>query len=453
MFTKIRSLSLVALSLLIVTLCSCAGTRSFTAAPPRDEAFRTVLKREPSTLNIPIEASTDDIARILNQTVRKELYKGSTGTRGLAADVQRNGPIVVGATDNYLNVTLPVAMSLSYGMFQMPAISLTLKFKATAGITPDWQLHTEVYYQGLSDLLAEEVGVGPLSLKPRNIAAGITQPVQKLLSELLTKKINELFPLKSQVAQIWNTLQKPLLVDKNYNAWLKLTPREVMLYPLYARNNRVRLSVGISTFAELVVGPEPVARPVQSLPELKLVNTFDKTFRIALNADLFYKDLRAIAAPLLLNKHFDSDGKSIVIKDFDLYGNGEKLVVKLETQGSLEGVFYLTAKPVFNSQTNIFSVEDVDFDVQTQSLLLRSADWFLHGAIRGVIREKLNMNLTEQLEQTRQMAGKALARMQLVDHIILKGDMKNLKFIDAIVQKDKLSIQVYAEGESAVIFQ
>ena len=453
MVSRKRTFQLVMLLLSALALCSCAGVKSLTAERPRDEAFRTALNKEPSTLNIPIETSTAELARVLNQTVRKELYKGSTKTRGLTADVVRNGPIVVGAADNYLYVTLPISVSLSYGMFEIPAIPMTLKFKATAGISSDWRFHAEIYYLGLSDLLAEEVGIGPLSLKPRSIVEGITQPVQRVLSDMLAKKMNDLFPLKAEVAKVWNTAQKPILLDRNYSAWLKLTPREVILFPLSARNNRVRLSVGINTFAELVVGPEPAAQPLLPLPNLKLADTFDKTFRIALNADLFYRDLRAVAAPLLLNKQFDSDGRSIVIKGFDLYGNGDKLIIKLETQGALDGVFYLTAKPVYNPQTNIFSVEDVDFDMQTKSLLLRSADWFLHGTVRGMIRDKLNVNLNQQLEQTRQMAGKALARVPLVDHVFLKGDIKDLKFKDAIVQQDRISIQVYTEGESAIIFE
>jgi hypothetical protein len=306
---------------------------------------------------------------------------------------------------------------------------------------------------GLSDLLAEEVRVGPLSLKPRSIVEGITQPVQRVLSDLIAQKINDMIPLKTQIAKVWNTFQKPILLDKNYNAWLKLVPLEVMLYPLYAQNNMLRLSVGISAFAELAVGTEPPAQPLLPLPNLKLVNTFDKTFRIALNADLFYKDLRVIASNLLLNKQFGADGKNIVIKDIELYGNGDKLVIKLQTEGSLDGVFYLTAKPVFNPQTDVFSVEDVDFDMQTTSLLLKSADWLLHSAIRSNIQEKLNMNLTEQLERSRQMAGKALARVQLVEHVFLKGGIKNLKFNDMIIREDKISIQVYSEGETAIFFE
>ena len=440
------------LPLIAAFLCSCAAVAPTTAERPREEAFRTALKPETSTLHVPIEAATEDLARVLNQTVRTSLYKGSTRTRGLTADVVRNGTIAVSAADNYLFVTLPVALSLSYGMFESTAIPFSLKFKVRASVTPDWRLQTEFHYLGLSDLLADEIGIGPLSLKPRSIVEGITQPLQKLVSDLVAQKINELFPLKTQIAKIWNAAQKPLLLDKSYNAWLKLTPREVMLYPLHAQNNRVRLSIGITTSAELVVGPEPARQPPQPLPKLKQVNAFDTTFRIALNADLFFKDLRTIATNLLLNKRFDSDGKSIVIKDIDLYGNGEKLVVKLQTEGSLDGIFYLVAKPVFDPRTNVFSVEAVDFDMQTQSLLLQSADWLLHSTIREVIQEKLNSNLTNRLEQTRQMAGKALARVPLLEHVYLKGDIKSLKFTDMLVQKDRISIQVYSEGESAVLF-
>ncbi len=430
-----------------------AVDKQLTAEKPLAEAFRTILNKEISTLNIPIEMSTDELAKVLNLTIRKELYKGATKSKSVSTDVMRNGPIVVSAADNFLYITLPVAMSLSYGMFETKPIPLKLKFKATASISTDWRLQTDIFYLGVSDLLAEEVGIGPLSFKPRSIIEGITQPVQKLLSDMIAQKIKDMLPLKTQVSKVWNSSQVPFLLDKNNNTWLLLTPQEVMLYPLYAQNNRVKLSVGISTLAELVVGPEPASPKLRPLPNLKLVNTFDKTFRVALNADLYYKDLRAISAPLLLNKQFDVDGKSITIKEFDLYGNGDKLVVKLETAGALDGIIYLTGKPVFNLQTGVFSVEDVDFDMLTQSLLMKSADWFLHGTIRSMIQEKLNLNLTRQLEQSRQIAAKALTRVQLMDHLFLKCDIKNLKFNEVIVQQDKIAIKIYTEGESAILFQ
>jgi hypothetical protein len=454
MYQLKKTLVPLLLASLAVALSACSGVKSsLTAERPKDVAFSTVLKKEVSSLNVTIEASTDDLAKALNQTIRTELYKGSTKTRGLTADIVRNGPIAISAADNYLYVTLPITLSLSYGMFETPSIPLKLRFKANPRITPDWKLYAEVHYLGLSDLLAEETGIGPLSLKPRSIVEGITLPVQKVLSDLISKKINDLFPLKTQIARVWHAAQKPVLVDRNFSAWLKLTPREVMLSPLHAQNNKVAVSIGINSFAELVVGPEPANQPPVLLPDLQQVNSFDRNFRITLHADLFYRDILKIASPLLLDKEFVTDGKSITIKALDLYGNGDRFVVKVVTKGSLDGVFYLTGKPRFNPQTNIISVEDLDFDMQTESLLLQSADWFLHSMIRSRIQEKLTMDLTQQLEQTREMARKAIAQVQLVDHIVLKGNIKTLKFDDLQVQKDRVYIQVYTEGESIIYIQ
>ncbi|RQW77923.1 MAG: DUF4403 family protein [Geobacter sp.] len=456
MFVK-RAVSLVGLVTVAATLLSCSSVNSavepLTAERPKEAAFRTELKREMSSLNVPIEASAEMLAKTLNQMIGKELYRGSTKYSGVTADVLRNGPIVVTAADNYVYLTLPISMSLRYTFFQTPAISSKLKFKLNAKVTPDWKINAEIYYVGLSDLFADETSIGPLTIKPRTVIEGITQPVQRVISDIISKKINEAFPVKAQVTKAWNAAQKPVLLDKRYNAWLQITPHEVMLYPLYTQNNAVKLNVGIKSFAEVVVGPEPAARPPVALPNLKLVSSLDKNFRIALNADLFYRDILNIISPLLLNKDVGSDGKSIILRDLDVYGNGDKLVIKVQTSGSVEGIFYLTGRPGFNPQTNMFSVEDVDFDMSSRSLLLQSANWFLHGTIRNTIQEKLNLDLTQRLEHSRDMAGKAMAQVQLRVNIFLKGSLKSMQISDVMVQKDRISIQLSSEGETVVVFQ
>jgi len=420
---------------------------------PQDQPFRTELKKELSSLNVSIVSTADDLASTLSRMVPHELYKGSTTTRGLSADILRNGPISASAADNYVYFTLPVTIIFKSGFFQTPAITTKLKFKLSVSVTPDWKIKPEVYYLGLSDLLAEEMKIGPLAIRPRGIIEGVTQPVQRIVSDLMARKLNEKFPLKEQVSRVWMSSQKPILLDKNYSAWLRMVPQEVLLDPLYARNNLVKLSVGIRSFTDLVIGPEPPARPVVPLPNLRLTNGMDKTFRIALNTDLFYKDIIAIAAPLLLNKELGTDGKSIILKEFDLYGSGDHLKVKVTMTGTLDGTFFLTCRPTFNLQTNLFSVEDVEFDMENTSFLLRAANWFLHGTIKGIIQEKLNMDLTGRLEQARAMAGKAMTRVTLADNIYLTGNIKTMTLNDVMVQKDRISIQVYTEGETSIVFR
>ena len=449
-----RTLSLLTLALCTFSLSACAGGMKSLAAPsPGTESFRTEMKKEPSNLTVQFEANAGDLTRILNQAVGTELYKGSTNAGGLSAELVRNGPIDVTAADNYLYLTVPVSLSLRYSFFKAPPMAMKLRFKLNARITSDWKLAAEVYYLGLSDQLTNEVGIGPISINPRSIIDGVTDPVQRMLSGVISDRINEKYPLKPQIAKAWAAAQKPVLLDKNYNAWLKITPQEVMMSPLSARDNHARLSLGLKSVAELVVGPEPpVQRPVP-LPGLKLVNSIDRTFRIALNADLFYSDIRTIATPFLVNKEFRSDDKSIIVKGFDIYGNGDRLVIKIITTGDLDGVFYLTGRPVFDARNNIFSVADLDFDMATRSLLLTSADWFLHGTIRSVIQEKLKIDLTPRVKEAQDMARKAMTQVKLADHIFLDGRVNDIKFNDILVRNDRISVQVYTVGETAIQFK
>lgn len=441
------------LLLVTVLLSSCAGIKPLTADPPRQEAFRSSDAMVNSTVMVPFEITTAEIAKLLNQTTHRELYKGATSTRGVSVTIMRNGIIAVNAADDFIYLTIPVSLSLSYSIFESRAIPLTLKFKVHAGITPDWQLHAEIYYQGLSDLLAEEVGVGPLSFKPRSIVDGLTQPVQKMLSGLVVQKVNELLPLKARVAAAWQTMQQPLRLADSHDIWLQLLPREIMMYPLTAQNNRVRASIGVTTGASLLIGSQPPVRSPLPLPAIRPVNNFDKAFRITLNGTLPYRDLHAIAAPLLLDKTFDADGKQVTVKEFDLYGNGDKIAIKLVTTGSLEGIFYLTAKPLYDAANKTLAVTEVDFDLQTRDLLLTSADWFLHSSIRSTIEEKLNMKITRQLEQVRQTAEKMLAKIPLTDALTLQGTLTALTFKDIIIQPHSIAIQMQAEGETAVVVQ
>lgn len=450
-----KCLQVLGCGVLAVTLTACAGGNAgtrLTAAMPRDEAFRKEFKKELSSLNVAVEMSAAEMTDTLNRVVPKELYRGSTGTSGLSAVVSKSGPISVTIADNNFYLTVPVSISLSYGVFQTPAMRNNLKFKVSARVTQDWRLEPQVYYTGLSDSLAEEMRIGPISFKPRSIFDGLIQPVQRMLSNLAASKVNEKLALKNQVQKAWAEAQKPIQLDKNYHAWLVMTPRDAVLYPIYGQNNRLKVSVGLTSYADVVVGPQPPARAAVPLPRLTLASGSEKTFRVAVNSDLFYHELVNIASPLLLNKELGQDGRSVILKGLEIYGNGDHLMVRVETTGSVDGIFYLTCKPVFDPRTNVLSVEDLDFDIDSRNLLLRSADWFLHGTFRRAIQEKLNVDLTQRLAQAREMAGKSMSRVQLADNVFLSGKVKDMRLNDLMVQKDKLSVRVYLEGESTILF-
>lgn len=399
-----------------------------------------------SVVNLSIEAKTADLSRIINQSLQKELYKGNGGL-GTTVEVLRTGPAVITAANDFVYMSLPVQLTFGYGMFTTSPLKTDLRFKAKITPTADWRLKTELYYTGLSDGLAESLKLGPLTLKPRSMAESVTQPVQRLLAPIVNNKVNEAIMLREKIAPLWQTAFNPVLVDKKFSAWLKLAPEQIVLAPLQAADNKIHLSVGLITAAEITLGPKPVAVTARPLPSARLLNAVDNKFQIRLGTDIVFNDFVTALNPFLLNQTFGDD-KKITVKSFSLKGDDGKLVIKLSAVGDFEGELTLVAKPVYNSQLNTLTFEEVDFETKDAGFLVGVGSWLFSGTIRGIIKEKLNSSIVAQLENARMKASTAMAGVPLGEHIILSGTVKSLKLGEAVVSRDSLLVQVLAEGTS-----
>ncbi|WP_246559332.1 DUF4403 family protein [Citrifermentans pelophilum] len=424
-------LSLLAILLVTATICEAAAN----GAPP-------------STINLKIETSAADLGNILNQSIKKELYKGQ-GSLGTSVEILRAGAVGVTAANDLIYLSIPVQLTFGYGMFTTGPLKTDLRFKVKVNVSPDWRLVTELYYTGLSDGLADNVRLGVVTLKPKSLVEGVTQPVQKLLAPVIDSKINDAVKLRDKIAPLWRNAFNPVLVDKNFNAWLKLAPEKIVMSPLSASNNRLRLSIGLITAAEIVIGPKPVAPPVRPLPQLQQLATFDNQFHIQLATNIYFADLITALNPILINKTFGDD-KKITVRSFSLKSDEGRLVIDLAATGDFDGELTLIAKPVYDSQRNSLTFDDIDFDTRNAGVLVGVGSWLFNSTIRNAIKEKLNTTIIDQLETARAKASAALARIKLAEHVDLSGTVKSLKLGEALVATDRLSLQVYVLGEAGI---
>lgn len=406
---------------------------------------------QPSSINLSVEISAADLAAIMNQSLPTELYKGQGGL-GTSVTALRTGPVLVTASDNFIHITLPVQLTFRYGFYESYPLRAGLRFKTRVHVTPDWRLKTELYYTGLSENMADTIKLGPLSLNPKVLMEGITQPVQRLLTPIIDSKVNDAVQLRSKVTPLWQNAFTPTLINKEFNTWLKLTPERIVMSPLLAANNQIRLSIGVITGAEITVGPKPTAVPARPLPPVQHLTNFDKNFHIQLGADIFFNDMVTALTPVLLDKTFGED-KKITIKKFNLQGNGGRLVVNLTTTGDFDGELTVLAKPVYNRQNNTLTFEEVDFDTKNTGWLLSAGSWLFSSAIRSTIKEKLDSSVAEQLEKARLKASSALSSLQLAERVRLTGAVTSLSLGEATVQQDRLLVQVVAQGEASVILK
>lgn len=404
-----------------------------------------------SSINLSVETSAADLSAIVNQSLPQELYKGQGGL-GTSVKVLRTGPVAVTANDNFIYLTLPIQLTFSYGFYESYPLRAGLRFKARVNITPDWRLKTELYYTGLSDNLADTLKLGPLSLKPKSMVEGITQPVQRLLAPIIDNKVNDAVQLRAKVAPLWQNAFTPSMINKDFSTWLKLTPERVVISPLQAVNNRISLSLGVITGAEITIGPKPAAAAARPLPPVQLLSSFDKNFHIQLATDIFFDDLVTALNPVLLDKTFGED-KKITIKKFSMKGAEGRLMVNLTSTGDFDGELTVLAKPVYNPQNNSLTFEEVDFDTKNAGWLISAGSWLFSSTIRSTIKEKLDSAVVEQLDKARTKASEALSTMKLAERVRLTGTVKSLSLGEAAVLQDRLSMQVVAQGEASVLLK
>lgn len=406
----------------------------------------------PSSINLSVVTSATDLATIINQFLPKELYKGQ-GAMGTSVTVIRTGPVLVAAKDNFIFFWLPIQLTSQYAGYESYPIRTELRFKANVYVTKDWRLKTELSYTGLSDNFADTFKLGPISLKPRSMVESIVQPVQKMLAPHIDDKINEAVQLRAKVASFWNNAFSPVQVNKEFSTWLRLTPERIYMSPLSATNNQIRLSIGLITGAELTIGPKPAAIPAKALPTVQIFSTFDRNFHIRLVADIFYADLVTALTPVLIDKTFGDD-KKITVKNFNVKGEDDRLAVILTTTGDFEGELTLFTKPVYHPENNSLTFENVDFDTRNSGLFISAGSWLFSSTIRNTIKTKLDTAIVEQLEQARLKACAALSSVRLADHAQLTGVVRSLSLGEAtVLNKDRLSIHVIAQGESSVVLK
>lgn len=321
--------------------------------------------------------------------------------------------------------------------------SVNVNFVNTVKILPDHKINLTINRQE------------PVPLNKCNVCVfdvDITNQVMKGLKDeldLSKKAIEDSFgvvDLKPQVQQLWNKL------DVSYNlyglGWLKINPQKLRLTRLFAQNDSLNIFIGMT--AKPVISFERTADIMTLAPNLD--NSSSKTgFNIFLDAVLNYDSLSNILNAQLKGKEFDlSNGKSkkiLVVEDCRIYGTGnEKLIIKMGFSGTSSGIAYFTGKPFYDANKKMIEVRDIDFDVKTKNLLLKSADWLFNKRITNEITRVSRFDLSSYIDTAKILINKQL-NAEWIKGVKSIGSISDLKISGFYPLTEYFIIRSNASGD------
>ena len=146
-------------------------------------------------------------------------------------------------------------------------------------------------------------------------------------------------------------------------------------------------------------------------------------------------------------------GRSATIREVDVYGQGERLVIGLRMTGDYSGWAYLRARPVFDADSERMELKDVDVTLDTKNLLYRSIG-VLFSRSHHQSAQSANRRPSGRPTRSRRLAiADQLNGAEVVPGVRLQGRADQVRVREALVTKDGLAAEINFGGSLAVVLE
>jgi hypothetical protein len=280
----------------------------------------------------------------------------------------------------------------------------------------------------------------------------VTTTVMKGLSEQLDDAKTSMetsfgsYDLRPTFQEIWDQLNK---VYGLYGlGWLQINPTKIRINNLFAKNDSLNVYLGLA--AKPIVSFEKPQEHFTIAPGITDFN-YHSGFNIFLDAVLNYDSLSNILTEQLTDKRFDlTSNKHIIVKECSVYGmDNENMIIKINFEGSQKGSFYLTGKPEYDATNRIIEMRDLDFDIKSQNMLIKTAKWLFNRRIINDLKKYTRFDLSSYIDSAVVSINQQLNRKWLTG-IQSKGNINEIKIVNIYPLREHLIIRSNCRGNLLV---
>ncbi|SEI57824.1 protein of unknown function [Dyadobacter koreensis] len=417
-----------------------------------------------SVVNLPIEMPVSELETQINAQLKGLIYEDDSfednGGDNLKAKVWKINPIRVVAKDSTFLFEVPLKIWVNAGYKVSPLginlsgykdteFSIRIRLISKIGISPNWKLHTETYVDSY-DWISE----------PNVKVAGIRIPIKGMVSRLLNHNFEKItqaidnqvaggIEVKKYVEAAWNLARQPILLSKEFDTWLVVTPNAIIMTPLLVTNNILRSSIGIKGFTQTITSAvKPAVKPAPKLPDLTITDKVTSDFRIGLISLISYEDAARMATARLAGQKYSFLGGkyNVEVSSIEMYGQNERLIIKAGLQGSISGSIYLKGIPYYDPKTQQLSLKDLDYDLDTRNTIVKTAGWLLQGKFSKMMEKEMVFPVGSQMNEAKKSVQQILANYKVTDGVQIKGTLLEITPDKVYLTPKHIYSVVFAQG-------
>jgi hypothetical protein len=312
-------------------------------------------------------------------------------------------------------------------------------------IAPDWHLKTRSELLTLEPYSKTERDQCEVSFAKVDVTGMVTEKARAAILGVLKKVDGRLarVSIAKPLGGVWATLQRPISISKGM-LWLEIQPQAVSLGPIAAKDSVLTARLDLLAAPRMLSGARP-PDGTAPLPPLGRTSASADTAILAVDGILLY----TVATDLLRKKmagKYLTRFRQVKVEDVTILpAGGGRVVLAVRVGGRLHGTIYAVGRPHYDPATDLITLPDLGFNVESTGALERFAGWVLNGKLLEKLKDAAQFEGTALLAEAVKLANRELNR-RLSEGIYLRGELSDARPVSVVATRDGLVAQARATG-------
>ena len=456
------SLKFTGLTFCIALLSACGSIK-----PEAPSTANQVIPAKPmpqivSTINVPIKVDLKSYIKLADQSFDKDFAGSDNPCSGLRYQYKlKREPIQVSGKGKTVFLGLDVAYGFSgeycagcvFENCVTPPIPFSCGWgdetlrKAKVKLQSDVELTSNYHIKSnttFTDLLPiDPCRVTFANININDVLVKQIKPELGKFAKMIDVEIAKQ-DLKPYILPIWKAFQSDIQIP--YTGYLRFQPQSLSVSEINMIGSVLHFNVGVTATPSIQSTPwNQPAVPLPNLSAYKKGNGFEVYTDLRLHYDSLSKQLLDI----MKDENYALGKEKIKITALKLFPAGEKLGIEIGFTGTKKGVFYLLGSPHFDNSKNVLALTNVEYDLSTKNVLIKTAKWLLDETIRKKLESQMVFDMTELVTLTKKSINESL-NQNMGNGIKTQGKLRLLELVDWSLQSDALWVRAKTVGDIGV---
>ena len=416
---------------------------------------------------MPVKIPLSEIGNLINASVQNLIFEDNSYTDNnndqFKVKVWKTRAIrLVGGTQQNLLIEVPLKIWAEKGIgtlgiysYQNTTFEMVMYFNTQLTFNNNWTMTTKTSPMGFKWVTKPVLDFGKIKVPITSLVETSLKQQQAEFSKTIDEMMISQLNFQNYAVMAWNQFSQPFNISEDYNTWLKITPVSVNISPLVFYGNQIEANIGIDTFSETFTGKKPPSTvPIKTIANFNSVQSLPQKFLLQTTANIPFIEATKIAENLFLGKEFDfREGRSkIKITSVNVYGEENRVMIEAATEGTIDGVSYISGIPVYDDVKRKIVLTDTKFKLKTKNILQKTATLLFQGKIVKMIEDEYGIP-TAELEDSSKKSIEETFNKEYYRGLKMQGKVYKLKPSQILLSPVGITAIIDTEAQLKLLVQ